>query len=119
MWLFKLHCNERKVTLWLIKQTVCLIRNGCANIIGKVDELKNSGNYSTIYVNKGIRNEVKDAAINRRPDIMAVRRDGKIDQFEIKSKTDKAEELYRRLNENRLMMGNRAGTIEVLNTTGR
>ena len=49
MWLFKLHCNERKVTLWLIKQTVCLIRNGCANIIGKVDELKNSGNYSTIY----------------------------------------------------------------------
>ena len=33
MWLFKLHCNERKVTLWLIKQTVCLIRNGCANII--------------------------------------------------------------------------------------
>ena len=88
-------------------------------ILGKVDELKNSGNYSTIYVNKGIRNEVKDAAINRRPDIMAVRRDGKIDQFEIKSKTDKAEELYRRLNENRLMMGNRAGTIEVLNTTGR
>jgi len=66
------------------------------------------------YMNKGIRNEVPDAPINRRPDIMAVRRDGTIDQFEVKSKTDKENLLEQRMRGNQVMMGDRAGTIEVV-----
>ncbi len=82
-------------------------------ILETVDELKNSGNYSKIYVNKGIRNEVKGALVNRRPDIMAVRHDGTIDQFEIPSKTDKIEKLYERINKSRNAMGERAGNIAI------
>lgn len=68
--------------------------------------------------NKGIRNEIKDAVINRRHDIMAARHDGTIDQFKIMSKTDKADKLYERMRDSRLMMGNRGGAIKVENIMG-
>ena len=82
-------------------------------ILDTVDELKNSGDYSKIYVNKGIRNEVKGSVVNRRPDIMAVRHDGLIDQFEIPSKTDSVRKLHERMIKNQKMMGERAGSTEI------
>ena len=82
-------------------------------ILDTVDELKNSGDYSKIYVNKGIRNEVKGSVVNRRPDIMAVRHDGLIDQFEIPSKTDSVRKLQERMIKNQKMMGERAGSTEI------
>ena len=83
-------------------------------ILSKVDELRVSGDYSKIYVNKGIRNEIKTAKINRRPDIMAVKRDGTIDQFEIPSKTDVIEKLRIRMSRNSAVMGNRAGNNTIV-----
>ncbi len=37
--------------------------------------MEKSGKYETIYVNKGIRNEVPGAIKNNRPDIMSVAKD--------------------------------------------
>ena len=103
-----------------------LVHNTCAatkkNVQKKSTEVimpskphrkKNSGDYSKIYVNKGIRNEVKGSVVNRRPDIMAVRHDGLIDQFEIPSKTDSVRKLHERMIKNQKMMGERAGSTEI------
>ena len=80
----------------------------------KVAELSESGDYSKIYVNQGLHNEVPDTAVNRRPDIMAVRPDGIIDQFEVPSKTDTVAGLTNRMIDNQRMLGDRAGSIEVV-----
>ncbi len=79
-------------------------------ILDEVDAMKNSGDYKTIYVNKGIRNEVPSASINRRPDIMGVRNNGLIDQIEVPSKTDAPMKLTKRMEDNQRMFGDRAGT---------
>ena len=83
-------------------------------IQSKVYELAASGEYEKIYVNKGISNEVPGASPNRRPDIMAVRRDGTIDQFEIPSKTDTVQGLYDRMTDTQSLLGDKAGTVEVV-----
>lgn len=75
---------------------------------------KNSGQYSKIYVNKGLRNEVPSVPINRRPDIMAVRWDGIIDQVEVPSKSDQELKLIKRMIDNNSMLGKRAGEIEIV-----
>ena len=76
--------------------------------------MKETGDYSKIYVNKGIRNEIPGAAHNNRPDIMGVRRDSKlIDQVEVPSKTDSISALRNRMNTNKAMMGNRAGSTRI------
>lgn len=76
--------------------------------------MESSGLYEKIYVNKGISNEFPGIRPNRRPDIMAVRYDGTIDQFEIKSKSDSYEKLLNRMNSTINMFGERKGSINVL-----
>lgn len=83
-------------------------------IVNKTNELAESGEYQKIYVNKGIRNEVKDVTPNRRPDITAVKKDGKIDLFEVPSKTDDPDALVKRMTEVRNQLGDRAGDINLL-----
>jgi hypothetical protein len=56
-----------------------------------------------IYLNRGIRRVTKDASVeatftrNRRPDVTAVKKDGKIQQVEVQSKTDDAADLTARM----------------------
>ena len=69
-------------------------------ILDEVDIMKNSGDYSKIYVNKGLSNEIPGAKPNRRPDIMGVRKDGLIDQVEVPSKTDDLLALRNRMKDN-------------------
>lgn len=83
-------------------------------ILEEVDIMKNSGQYSKIYVNKGLRNEVKNVPINRRPDIMAVRWDGVIDQVEVPSKSDSINKLIVRMYNNNSMLGKRAGETRIV-----
>ncbi|MGN0547752.1 MAG: RHS repeat domain-containing protein, partial [Acutalibacteraceae bacterium] len=83
-------------------------------ILDEVERMKNSGQYSKIYVNKGLRNEVPSVPINRRPDIMAVRWDGIIDQVEVPSKSDQELKLIKRMIDNNSMLGKRAGEIEIV-----
>ncbi|MCC5816299.1 MAG: hypothetical protein JJT78_16230 [Leptospira sp.] len=77
--------------------------NGHAETIAeKTLELRDSGEYDKIYLNKGINRvlgEPKLISPNRRPDIVAVRKDGRIDLFEIASETDKEEDLKERMRE--------------------
>ena len=80
----------------------------------KANELANSGQYEKIYVNKGLSNEIPGATPNRRPDIMAVKPDGSIDQFEVPSKTDTIKGLLDRMTDNTRILGDRAGDIEVV-----
>jgi len=83
-------------------------------ILDEAERMKETGDYSKIYVNKGIRNEIPGAAHNNRPDIMGVRRDSKlIDQVEVPSKTDSISALRNRMNTNKAMMGNRAGSTRI------
>ena len=82
-------------------------------ILDEVNNMKESGDYSKIYVNKGLSNEIPGAKPNRRPDIMGVRRDGLIDQVEVPSKTDNPENLINRMKDNQIIMGDRAGNINI------
>ena len=83
-------------------------------IQNKATDLANSGEYSKIYVNKGISNEIPGATPNRRPDIMAVKPNGTIDQFEVPSKTDSVAKLIDRMLDNKNIIGDRAGSIEIV-----
>lgn len=83
-------------------------------IFSKVDELKQTGNYLKIYVNKGLSNIMPGAKPNRRPYIMGVTNDGIVDQFEIPSKTDTPEKLVERMLDNQNILGNGSGKIEII-----
>ena len=83
-------------------------------IVDKTNELAESGEYKKIYVNKGIRNEVKDVTPNRRADITAVKRDDKIDLFEVPSKSDDPDKLVERMKEVNKQLGDRAGDINLV-----
>jgi RHS repeat-associated protein len=83
-------------------------------ILDEVDNMSNSGDYSKIYVNKGLSNEIPGAKPNRRPDVMGVRNDGTIDQVEVPSKTDDPADLIERMIDNQRIIGDRAGTIKVI-----
>ncbi|MEW4370825.1 RHS repeat domain-containing protein [Paenibacillus kandeliae] len=80
----------------------------------KAEELAKSDNIVKVYLNKGIGNEIPGASPNRRPDVMAVRKDGKIDQYEVPSKTDNIPDLIKRMVDNQKIMGERAGDIYIL-----
>ena len=60
------------------------------------------------------KNWAANASTNRRPDIMGVRKNGKIDQIEVMSKTDSYSTLQNRMIDNRSMMGARGGNINVV-----
>ena len=63
-------------------------------ILDEVDIMKNSGDYSKIYVNKGLSNEIPGAKPNRRPDIPDL------------------------LIDRKRIIGDRAGTIKIRNIGG-
>ena len=65
-------------------------------------------------MNEGLSNEIPGVSANRRPDIMAVRPSGTIDQFEIPSKTDTVQDLYERMLDTQSILGDKAGTIKVV-----
>lgn len=71
-------------------------------------------NISEVYLNKGLSNEIPGIRPNRRPDIMVVRKDGKIDQNKVPSKTDNIEDLIERMQDNQRILNNRAGDIFIL-----
>lgn len=79
----------------------------------EVNRMEESGEYSKIYVNKGLSNEIPSAKPNRRPDIMAVRKDGLIDQVEVPSKSDSPVKLIDRMTDSQRILGDRAGTIRI------
>lgn len=87
-------------------------------ILDEVDVMKNSGDYSKIYVNKGLSNEIPGAKPNRRPDIMGVRNNGLIDQVEVPSKTDIPDLLIDRMIDNQRIIGDRAGNIKIRDIGG-
>ncbi len=80
----------------------------------QAEEMKNSGDYSKIYLNKGISNEFPGIKPNRRPDVWGVRTDGKIDIFEVPSKTDSIKKLNDRMADTLKLFGDRAGTPKIL-----
>lgn len=75
--------------------------------------MSKSGKYEKIYVNKGIGNEIPGAKPNNRPDIMGVRKNGKIDQVEEPSRTDSVEKLLDRMEINKGIIGERAGSSKI------
>ncbi|WP_269921745.1 hypothetical protein [Psychrobacillus psychrodurans] len=83
-------------------------------MVDKAKELANNDNISKVYLNKGLSNEIPGIKPNRRPDIMVVRRDGKIDQYEVPSKTDNIEDLIERMQDNQMLLKDRAGDIFIL-----
>ena len=82
-------------------------------ILDEVKMMKQSGDYSKIYVNKGLGNEISGAKPNRRPDVMGIRINGLIDQVEVPSKTDNIFALRNRMKDNQKIIGDRAGSIKI------
>jgi hypothetical protein len=80
----------------------------------KAEELAKQDDVTTVYLNKGLGNEIPGVKPNRRPDIMVVKKDGKIDQYEVSSKTDNIDDLMNRMMDNQRLMGDRAGDIYIL-----
>ena len=77
-----------------------------------VEEAKKSDT-TRVYLNKGLQNEVPGAKPNR-PDVMVVKSNGKINQYEVPSKTDDPNNLIQRMIENQQHLGDRAGSIQIL-----
>ena len=80
----------------------------------QAEKMKQSGEYTKIYLNKGLRNEVPDISINRRPDVWGVRTDGLIDQFEVPSKTDSLKKLNDRMADTKKLLGNKGGATGII-----
>ena len=76
-------------------------------IIDQVKEWVASGIYEKIYVNKGIKRELGPGNFkNTQPDVWGVRSgNGKIDQVEVPSKTDKDWKLRDKMKTNQAIMG--------------
>ncbi|MER2169630.1 MAG: T7SS effector LXG polymorphic toxin [Psychrobacillus psychrodurans] len=83
-------------------------------MVDKAEELAMQDNISKVYLNKGLSNEIPGIRPNRRPDIMVVRKDGKIDQYEVPSKTDNIYDLRKRMIDNQKLLGEKAGDIYIL-----
>lgn len=63
-------------------------------------EMAKSGKYNKVYLNRGyIAATGEKVSVNRRPDIIGIRKDGKVDVVEVQSKTDKEAILRGRNNE--------------------
>jgi hypothetical protein len=85
-------------------------------MVDKAEELAKRDDVVKVYLNKGLSNEIPGITLNRRPDIMVVRSDGKIDQYEVPSKTDNIDDLISRMRDNQRLLGDRAGDIFILPT---
>ncbi|WP_256833375.1 pre-toxin TG domain-containing protein [Parageobacillus thermoglucosidasius] len=83
-------------------------------MVDKAEELAKRDDVVKVYLNKGLSNEIPGITPNRRPDIMVVRSDGKIDQYEVPSKTDNIDDLISRMRDNQRLLGARAGDIFIL-----
>jgi len=80
----------------------------------KTEEMAASGEYRNVYGNKGLKREVPDLeGTNTRPDVWGVRHDGKIDQCEVPSTSQTADELIDKMEDVRHRLGDRAGSIEI------
>ncbi|WP_188669558.1 RHS repeat-associated core domain-containing protein [Saccharibacillus kuerlensis] len=77
-----------------------------------VEEAKKTDT-TRVYLNKGLQNEVPRAKPNR-PDVMVVKSNGKINQYEVPSKTDDPAMLIKRMIENQKHLNDRAGVIQIL-----
>ncbi len=104
--------SETKV-VWCDKPHTNKTPGHWETICDRVERMRQSGQYAIIYVNKGLSNELRHPFPNRRPDIMAVRHDGKIDQVEVPSKTDKTWILKARMEDSQRIMRDRAGDTEI------
>lgn len=83
-------------------------------MVSKAQVLAKQDDIEKIYLNKGLSNEVPlNGSPNRRPDLIVVRRDGKIDQYEVPSKSDDVNSLFDRMRDNQKILGERAGTINI------
>jgi hypothetical protein len=80
----------------------------------KAVELAKLDDVEKVYLNKGLSNEIPGARPNRRPDLMVKRKNGLIDQYEVPSKTDIPDKLLDRMNQNRDILGDKAGDINIL-----
>ena len=76
--------------------------------------LAQTEDYSVIYVNKAVSNEAPGIRPNRRPDIMAVRKDGTIEQFEVMSKSDRLKKLRDKVTDTQSRLGERGGRYEII-----
>ena len=77
----------------------------------QVKTMDKSGNYSDIYVNKGIRNVLPNAVRNFRPDVMGIRNNGLIDIFEVQSPSQSINFMTYKTDMLRNMLGNQAGEV--------
>ena len=70
-----------------------------STIVNKVLELGDSGDYKEIYANKGITTSIPGAITKRRPDIVAIKKDGTIEIYEVPSNSDTLSDLRERMEE--------------------
>jgi hypothetical protein len=86
----------------------------------QVEKMIKSGLYKEIYVNKGINlGTGLNLSPNRRPDVFGIRLDGKIDLFEIPSKTDTVAALEARMLEVLKKLGTQAGKRKIVHIQPR
>lgn len=80
-------------------------------MVDKSIELTQDSDVKEIWLNKGLSNikEINEIDPNRSPDIMVKRLDGKIDQYEVPSKTDDPQALIARMIDNQRILGDKAG----------
>ena len=63
------------------------------------DKMADSGEYERIFVNRSYGTATDMNVSKRRPDVIGVRKDGKVDVVEVVSKNDKPKQLEKRMEE--------------------
>ena len=101
--------SQRAVIVWPKKPHKNGTKGHWETIQRTAEILASGQRYAVLFVNQGLSNVIPGVRPNRRPDIIAIRRDGKVDQFEIPSKTDLDWKLEKRMEDNKQILGDLAG----------
>ncbi|HEY9060505.1 MAG TPA: polymorphic toxin-type HINT domain-containing protein, partial [Pseudobacteroides sp.] len=85
-------------------------------MVDKAIDLAQHSDAEEIWLNKGLSNvtDLNKIEPNRRPDLLVKRADGKIDQYEVPSKTDDVNALRARMEDNRRILGSLAGEADII-----
>ncbi len=82
-------------------------------ILRKAIEQAKRPDVEKVFVNKGLSRAKKGAGRNR-PDVTVVKTNGKVDQYEVPSKTDSRAALIERMKTNQKSLGDSAGSIDIV-----
>lgn len=108
--------NGTSVTIWGQSRSPSRTRGHDATMKAEAERMARSGDYEYVTIQRSWRTATGRVGKSRKiPDVIGVRRDGKVDAVEVRSKTDKSHVLRQRLKKGmRTLPPARRGDIKII-----